>query len=324
MKYSREVIFSSILFWKLSRPQDVAIYGKISSSSTSLDRTEIGEITTKCFNGMGNQRCVSVIPTDDDVVRNELPYYKSYATNTGQLYCLQCCGTSTYHIDRWDMRCTLDFFTAFKSNLYGYEFRLARRKTTSELGYISCPLKRKQCSYDSNDNFISCDYTGEQFYLHGYILNVNVLQYHNNFDFWNGVSKCEATAIEYNTSLTSGDIFTESVILKYSPAPQKADTTYLFFLLFALFLVIYAALYFCRKKRCAVCQKKLVISKKRCYICIILGANPPDPRLLAALEDKGGRIQGEMPDLIPGSSPLIHGVNTAVRRVKVFILKSMR
>jgi hypothetical protein len=49
-------------------------------------------------------------------------------------------------------------------------------------------------------------------------------------------------------------------------------------------IVLYVLLYFCRRKKCPICTKKLVIFPNRCYVCVFVGAEMPDPVLLKILE----------------------------------------
>jgi hypothetical protein len=67
--------------------------------------------------------------------------------------------------------------------------------------------------------------------------------------------------------------------------------------LFALLgiVVLYVLVYFLRSKRCPICTKKLVVFPNRCYICIFVGAEMPDPVMMKILEAKGNRLLlGEM------------------------------
>jgi hypothetical protein len=60
-----------------------------------------------------------------------------------------------------------------------------------------------------------------------------------------------------------------------------------------------------RRKHCIICQKKLVLNMSICYMCQYVGATPPDPQLLEALESKSIAIQGIPPERFPGSTIVV-------------------
>ena len=59
----------------------------------------------------------------------------------------------------------------------------------------------------------------------------------------------------------------------------------------AIYVCVYASLYYCRRKKCVYCLKKLIFSKELCYVCKFVGAEPPDPILMRALEEKSEHMQ---------------------------------
>ena len=66
-------------------------------------------------------------------------------------------------------------------------------------------------------------------------------------------------------------------------------------------------MYYCRDAHCSVCCKKLIFFIDRCPMCRFVGAHPPDPRLVAAMEEKSKRLQGQKPlEAYPGKSVLEH------------------
>ena len=214
------------------------------------------------------------------------------------MYCLQCCNLNPKRIDNWDLNCAIDAFTAASSNLYGYEFRLGTQESFGGSSFISCPLRRSACSYSPDGALIGCSANDDK-HLHGYVLDLNVVRYTSNFMSWRGISSCQATTIESNVSLYIGDIFTESIRMNWSEAPFQIfqPLNLIFFSLFGL-IVVYVVLYFGRKKRCPVCEKRVIIFINRCSVCVFLGAEIPDPLLLKALDLKGRRI-------VDGSNPAV-------------------
>ena len=152
---------------------------------------------------------------DDDVVmlRNH-PYYNEITDNYGSTYCLTCCGEHEGRQDTWDLSCDMDISTARSSNLFGYELRLGAMQYEGDQTVISCPLKRTGCTYeDDGVTLISCDVTDT--YLVGYILTLEVQEYDKNFSFWTGIKSCSLETLESDTPLESGDIFKETIVMKY-------------------------------------------------------------------------------------------------------------
>lgn len=277
------------------------------------------QVATKCFSGLHLKTCKSVVPTDPTIYNYETQYYKITLASSPQAYCLQCCGLNPDRIDNWHIRCALDVFTASTSNLYGYEFRLGTQEPFGGNNFISCPLKRRACSYTQNGILIGCDPT-DKHYLHGYVLNLNIVRYTSNFQSWRGISSCTASAIESNITLSSGDIFTETINMNWNQAPfQSNQPLNLAFFSFFGVLSIYFILLFTRRKHCPICQKKLLLCPNRCYVCIFLGADLPDPMLALALENKERRIlRGEL-----NSSPtILSSIATVLKDFSYYICKT--
>jgi hypothetical protein len=136
---------------KKKTDQGPSIYGKINRYTIPIDAKEVGQIYGKCFSGIGLTSCLpDLSATDDSVIASELPYYRDLPSLYGAAYCLQCCGSSEDNIDHWNLDCELDAKTAASTNLYGYEFKFARRQTLLDTTVISCPLRRTACQYSSS------------------------------------------------------------------------------------------------------------------------------------------------------------------------------
>lgn len=114
------------------------------------------------------------------------------------------------------------------------------------------------------------------------------------------MKSCSIETIERNTSLAVGDMFKEDVILVHLPIAPTFDYFRLTILFLLFLLLVYPTLYYCRQAYCLVCGRKLVFFVERCAMCRFVEAHPPDPRIVAALEDKGRVLQGEFPEAYPG------------------------
>jgi hypothetical protein len=81
------------------------------------------------FVGLGFRSCTPLVPTDQSLYHQNLPYYNLLGTKEGgtlgTLYCVECCGTHPNHIDIWNLTCAVDYSSIVTSNVYGYELRLA-------------------------------------------------------------------------------------------------------------------------------------------------------------------------------------------------------
>lgn len=277
--------------------QDLSIRGLFSFYTTPYNSQELDLITSTCFNGMNLVTCAPILADDDFTLSTELDYYKDLATSVGQFYCVQCCGTPLNYIDTWNLYCSTSDAINNGVNLFGYELRLARRRTQTDRGVVTCPLRRSACTYAEDGTTLSCDQSSRFTYLIGYTVTIQVKRYNENFKYWNGVTECNIETVESNTSLSSTEKFRETFILVHKPLNDaQLDNFKILILLVLVIFVLYVGLYFCRKARCVYCQQKLVFSPKMCYKCRIVGAEMPDPVLMRSLEEKGERIQGEPPD----------------------------
>ena len=285
--------------------QDKSIYGKFEQAVVPLDAKEQAQILAKCFWGLGLTTCVADYQDDDIILQRNHPFYNEINDNYGSAYCLTCCGEHEERKDIWDLSCDLDISTAATSNLYGYELRLAAMQYDGDQSIVTCPLKRTACTYeDDGVTLIGC--AVDDTYLVGYTLTLEVQEFDKNFNFWTGIKSCSLVAEESDTALGSGDLFRETIIMKY---PWDIMNTLDFVKpLIALLVVVtlsYIILYTFRRKTCCYCQGKLVWSQDMCIRCKFVGAEPIDPVLLAALEDKGLYGQGEMPEQFPGSKKAV-------------------
>lgn len=135
-------------------------------------------------------------------------------------------------------------------------------------------------------------------FLHGYTVTLTVEQYDAQFSFWRGVSKCVIVLDQRNVSMAAGATFRETIILKHVPIDtfSPTDPVKMSIIIGGGVIGLYIVLYFLRRKRCEYCQGKLVLSPRLCYKCVLVGAQPPDPVLLKALEDRGIAMQGKPPE----------------------------
>lgn len=285
--------------------QDLQIYGKFNSYLNPIDTKELSFITTKCFQGLMFSTCRPTNVPDDYFGQSVLlPYYVKFASLYGTMYCVQCCGTEPDHIDHWNLECQMDIQTVSASNAYGNELRLAaRQQPTGDKNIITCPLKRSACAYDGKKT-LNCDgQATDTTYLVGYTLTITVQQLDVDFGYWRGVTDCDIVTEESNTMLQPGDNFRETIIMVHIPniTNSRADFGKTVVTIIAFFFFIYVTLYYFRRNKCVYCQGKLVFSKELCVRCTFVGAKPPDPFLLQALEEKGEHIQGEHPERFPGS-----------------------
>lgn len=296
----REIIVVLLaLCCRVSLAQDYFIYGVVQDYKTVVTPRRRSEVYSKCFAGLSFTTCLPNVP-DDDIVRNyDLQYYQDLASIQGQFYCLQCCGDPPDYTDTWDLSCPLTEATAVTSNLYGGELWLARKRDDTDTELVQCSIKRTACEYKENGMTLNCDNRPtDTTYLHGYTVTITVQQYDKNFEFWRGVSKCSVESIESEFPLAEGDIFHEKIILVHVPIDTFSSDDFgkMAVITACLLIVVYGTLYFFRRKRCEYCQKKLVFSPRLCYICVLVGAEPPDPVLLKALEERGEHMQGKPPE----------------------------
>lgn len=292
------------LLFRIGVSQDLSIFGNIVDFKFPYDETAKVLASSTCFQGLGFGGCHVQLPTDDLLLQETLPYQIKMNKSPGANYCLQCCSLYPTPIDIWNLTCTVDALSRTSSNVYGYNFQFGVKKTQYDFeNVVKCPLKRKACDYDPvTQKTLKCRLPdAEGYHLHGYILTLHVVEHSLGTAYWRGVTSCSAETIESTIPLNIGDPFQEVIIMKH-PAVGfgTIDSFKLGFLAFLAFFICYITLYFLRRRHCAVCQKKLVCCLRICYICQFVGASPPDPFLMRALEEKGVQIQGEIPEHIPG------------------------
>jgi hypothetical protein len=278
--------------------QDLSVYGILESYLIPITPRKQSEIYGKCFKGIGLVTCEPTVPDDDIVYAYNLDYYNQLGGLVGQFYCLQCCGSNPDFQDVWELSCPLSVTGAAIINVYGNEFRLARKQTLTDTEVIICPIKRSACNYTDAGVTLGCDRAGDLTYLHGYTITITVQEYDFGFAYWKGVSSCVVESDERYTEIKAGDVFYEKIIMNYKPIDTFSiyDTWKVVIIGVSILLFIYVSLYFLRRKRCDYCQQKLVFSYRMCYKCVIVGAQRPDPVLLKALEERGLFMQGKPPE----------------------------
>ncbi len=150
-----------------------------------------------------------------------------------------------------------------------------------------------------DDSLIGCPrQLTNKTHIIGMTYTLNVRQYNSNFRYWNGVSSC-SVEVEETTEpvITFGPyIFHEKYILNHTPVPfdeQPLDFFKYVIIVAVILFVLLVLLYFCRRKHCAYCQKKLVFSFTLCFYCRMVGVEQPDPVMMKALEEKSLELQGE-------------------------------
>jgi hypothetical protein len=290
--------------------KDYQIYGLFDSFRNPLNPRRTNVVYSRCFNGVGLMTCVPK-QADDDYVRNyDLPYIATIPEYAGSTYCVQCCGKNPDHIDVWDLYCPVDAGTRSIANLYGYELRLARNRDSQDETVITCPLKRSACTYSETGETLSCNRAADNTSLAGYTARLKVREWDQLFGYWRGIESCEIETIEIPGQLPIGYQFHEKLILdheplKYAQIQIEKDFSKLLSLLILLVAIIYGLLYWCRRKRCPYCQKKLVLAWNLCFTCQFYGVQMPDMVLLEALEAKGEALQGPIPERFPGAKMIV-------------------
>jgi hypothetical protein len=269
------------------------INGKLSNAASENNGPEELSINAKCFSGINAlTTCKNTNTQTSEAFNEDLPYYYNFNANSNAPWCLQCCGNSPSRSDKWSFSCVLDSVTAKLTNVYGYEFRFAKRAAspTDVTEIVRCPLKRAGCEYSTNGTLLSCR-GNVGTYLQGYELIVKIKEYNVNFQYWRGVDSCSIRTFESNVSLAHNGIFTETIIMDYSSPSTELDNPQLAFLGLIVIVLASVILYFGRKQTCIVCQKKLIVCCQRCMVCRILGADT-DPDLIRKLALKGAILQG--------------------------------
>lgn len=291
------------MYQGISQLGDYAIYGKFNLAAIEVNARETSQVLAKCFGGMNYPTCMPDFDSSGQDPARHHPEYTAIADNYGSVYCLSCCGTHQEQKDIWDLYCDMDLSTAAAANKYAYELRLGANQFDGDETLVRCPLPRSACTYaDDGITVVSCNIAGDNTYLVGYKLTIVVQEYSQNLQFWRGVKSCSIEAMESDTPLGSGDQFREYIVLEHPvdwnnlliDAPRP-----LIFLCFIVF-VAYIFLKNCRRDKCVYCQEQLVWSKEMCIRCRIIGAEPPDPVLLEALEAKGQHLQGPPTERFPG------------------------
>ena len=303
----------ALCMWLLLLPisilaQDLNLYGKFELVATEIDLKEISRIKSKCFFGFGFPSCRPVYQDEEFTRAENLDYYNQLDSMYGANYCVQCCGKQPDHLDVWDLYCDLDVVTARQSNdqMYGVELRLSANQYDGDMTIITCPVKRKICNYDSAGNYVDCPGQGADVNkLVGYTAHIEVNKRDEYFSYWRGVRSCYIET-EESVLPPPGYRFRETIILHhYSTFMDLFDLSKLALALITIYCMSYGVLYYFRVRRCLYCLNKLVFSTEMCHRCKFVGADPPDPILIAALAEKGFHIQGQYQEAFPGSAKAV-------------------
>lgn len=293
---------SLLLFLLLQTQLDPAtssfeILGSVASPDMPRDESAVALSYSQCFLGLYFSTCKMVDQYEDEYIfYNALPYYKNFNDYYGEAYCLQCCGGAT-NVDIWNLRCETTEGGPV-TNMYGYEVRFARNKFPGDIELIYCPIKRSVCVHNDTSNTQTCDerlVRDDLTYLHGITIELHVKMHYYAQSSWRQVTSCNVSADERNYTLAQGENFEENYIMHHEIAHYSYDAVGLLFLFAFAVILVYAALHYCRRQRCYVCEKKLILFKDRCYLCRFYGAHMPDPVLIKALEEKAAHEQGEYP-----------------------------
>jgi len=299
--------------------QVLNLWGKLELVAIPIDLKEIGRIKSKCFNGFGFPSCRPVYQALPWIKAENLDYYNTLGDLYGSQYCVKCCGKQENHVDVWDLYCDADTVTARESNLYGMELRLAANQFSGDSTIIRCPLTRSICNYDASGEFIDCpNQATDTKFLVGYTITIQVNKIDRYFQYWRGVHSCQIAAEESTTRLQSGDRFRETLILEhYSDLSDVFDFAKLGMVLCIIYSICYGVLFYFRRRRCCYCQNKLVFSDEMCHRCKFVGADAPDPVMIAVLTSKGDALQGDIPEVFPGSERAVQWYRDTRERIIV-------
>lgn len=292
---------------------ELSVNGLLSTYNDIPNARGLNQISGNCFSGMGMFDCVTA-EGGVDINNYNTPYYNSLYLLKGQSYCLQCCGTDPDLVDDWTLFCPVADEADVNTMIYadnkfiGPVFRFGVRKSKVDVDYVECALQSPACNYSDTGETLECDagFEGPP-YIVGYDLYLRVEQYMENFDYWRGVSSCEAFAITRDTPLVQGEYFQERIHMDRTARFQGLDMPRALILLSLLGFFVVVACYFCRRDTCVICQERLVLFFHRCLLCRLLGAHIPDPKLLEALRTKGEYIQNESerPERFPGAKACV-------------------
>jgi hypothetical protein len=127
---------------------DYRIYGIRSYVS---DSSSFRDIMKKCFAGFGFTSCEVIgdqpfsTNADDAYLKNN--YHWKTEAPVGQKFCLSCCDNNrqeTYFKDTWNLRCNTqnEADADVETDVYNGQFRIARRRSPDDSGYITCDIPR--------------------------------------------------------------------------------------------------------------------------------------------------------------------------------------
>jgi hypothetical protein len=309
---------------------DFGIYGRIADSVEVIDSISMKKSYSTCYGGFGYTNCRAKQADDDTILRNTLPYYRSFDLTKGLNYCLQCCSEND-EPDVWELECLQYTDVGPKIQVYGYELRMARQLTLTDTEIIRCPIYRSACTYNESDplQVLVCN-GNDKTSLWGIQVEFWITIRSKNFVSWRSVDRCVVTADERTEALPNQADFTENYILYHTRQPQSFSTfDGTIYSLFALTSLSFL-LFFFRRDKCIVCDQKLVFCLQRCALCRFYGAHPPDPILLQAMTEKGNYLQGEYPERFPGLKNCLKcvrgiiSVGVGTYRCVVYILKGIQ
>ncbi len=298
-----------IILFVFASGQDLNIFGKFELVAVPIDAKELSRIKSKCFSGFGFPSCRPVYQQDPFVKAKNLVYYNNLENLYGSLYCMQCCGAQPNHQDVWDLYCDVDVVTAKESNMYGTELRLYANQFSGDTNIVRCPVRRSICNYDQNGEYIDCpNQANDPLTMVGYTLTLEINRIDHYFTYWRGVQSCKIDVEESPIPLdpNNGGKFRETIIVNHhSSFSDLFDVSKLAIVMLCTYLICYGTFYYFRRRKCVYCGNKLVFSDEMCHRCKFVGAHPPDPVLLAALESKGEHLQGVLPEVFPHSTEMV-------------------
>lgn len=152
------------------------------------------------------------------------------------------------------------------------------------------------CEIPSNWFFHSGD-EDNNFYITGYELELEVEERNDGMfggTYWRAVNKCKATVIEERKNSArfnddDGIEFTQYIHLYSKPKTRfwtELNTPGTLIMIFAVLYMLSKSLEYYRRVECIVCYKPMMFCVGRCFWCRLYGAEPPDPTLLRALQNR--------------------------------------
>lgn len=226
-----------------------------------------------------------------------------------------------HHVDVWDMDCDvlpdqLDQFNNI-AMAYGMEFRLGTFHDgiayEADDDTVICPIVRSACQpykrtgVDSDVYDRTCiskmdELVTGRTYPVAWEMHVDVVERYSLLTQWMEITSCEVVKVwesQYtvNATVDDGFQFREKIVM-YHKEQFYIDLIFIGAMLLLAIPVTYMGLYFYRKQHCEVCHKKLIWSKQKCMVCKFFNADPPDPLLKEAIENKSVVMTGIDPPVM--------------------------